>query len=287
IAYNIYSDVLSPFSDLVLLFVPDFGGISHVVKFLTSWLMNAMAKGFPVCSRIIILHQDAHPHEDTRSCVTASFASQLKTLDPTKAYSSWDVERMISRCFQINNFALQGDLRRKIASEVANAYCIRVSRGHDFEAKHMKALLQTAIRQFSQQPSAVFDAVFASRARYPLPKSLPRHLTSLLRPIQDISSSEIGAVASALVLDAFPPDMHCKCFPPESVFERLYEGALNECESSVNYGRLTAAVRRSFVNVAMENRRLGLDPAQTHLARLQGSKKLAALRPIDTCSFCI
>ncbi|KAF4957156.1 hypothetical protein FSARC_11365 [Fusarium sarcochroum] len=87
IAFSLYSDLLSHFSGVVLLFVSDFGGISQVINFLCSWLGRAMPRGFPTLTRIVLLH-------DTRPPPDGETAIQQFAHDPSIVFDAISASRL-------------------------------------------------------------------------------------------------------------------------------------------------------------------------------------------------
>lgn len=300
IAYPIYTDLLALFSDIILIFVPDFGGLPQVVEFLSSWIKSSIAKGPQVYSRIILLHRKVVADKEVNSLVLAKLASYLRVSCPTTAFSSKDITDMMNKCFRIHNLPLQSGHRQWLFSEVAGAYRDRRRRGLHFKAHHFKWLLQAGISQYAEQPSVPFNPISSSRLQYLLPEHLGDCLATYLGGIKKISGSEISIVASALVMDAYPPGMHCEytsdlsrvrslslAFLPETVFERLYAGPAKECEKILTLPGLASSIKRDFITLTGENIETGVGPAQTHQGRLQGNPTMRCTYHESICAFCI
>ncbi|KAH7123410.1 hypothetical protein B0J13DRAFT_455740 [Dactylonectria estremocensis] len=285
IAYPIYTDVLALFSDIILIFVPDFGGLPQVVDFLGNWIKSSMAKGPQAYSRIILLHREVVADKEVNSLVLAKLASYLRVSCPTEAYSSKDLTDMMNQCFRIHNLPLQSGHRQWLFSEVAVAFRDRRRRGLHFNAHHFKWLLQAGISQYAEQPSVPFNPISSSRLQYLLPERLGDCLATFLGGVKNISGSEIGLVASALVMDAYPPGMHS--FLPDTLFERLYAGPAKECEKLIKLPGLALSIKRDFITLAGENRETGVGPAQTHLGRVQGNPTMRCTYHESICAFCI
>lgn len=206
LAFGLYCEVVSLFSDITLVFVPDFGGLAQVVEFLSNWLERARAKRFPACSYIILIHEERPAKREVRELLSASFAKHLRVADPLHAYSASDIAQMIDACFRLSDFTMH-DLFLSMAVELDRSFLKRVSYGEGFKAHHYKAFLQAAISQYTQRPSSTFSFITASRLQYPIPIRLESSLSTYLS--NAVTHEEnVRAVASALVLDAYPPQMH-------------------------------------------------------------------------------
>ncbi|KAH7131187.1 hypothetical protein EDB81DRAFT_661041 [Dactylonectria macrodidyma] len=292
IAYPIYTDVLALFSDVILIFVPDFGGLPQVVELLSNWIKSSIEKGPQAYSRIILLHREVVADTEVKSLVLARLASHLRASCPTEAYSSKAMMDMMNKCFRIHNLPLQSGHRQWLLSEVAAAFHDRRRRGLHFKAHHFKWLLQAGISQYAEQPSVRFNPISSSRLQCLLPERLGDCLATFLGGVKTIGGSEINLVASALVMDAYPPGMHCECtsdlsFLPEALFERLYAGPAKECEKIIKLPGLAASIKRDFITLVGENREIGVEPVQTHLGRVQGNPTMRCTYHESICAFCI
>lgn len=210
IASQLYSNMLSHFSGMVLLFVPDFGGISQVINFLCAWVGRAMAQGFPTYTRIILLHEAKLPPDGEVSFqLTASLVPYLQQLDPTGcSFSVQHIKDMVKRCFTLSNSTFQYGLHQ-MWGELDALRLYRKGNGSNFSARHLQNLMQSAVRQFASTPSVAFDAIDASRIQYTLPECISESILSFLKSTGNADKFS-DVLASALVMDAYPPGMHSK-----------------------------------------------------------------------------
>jgi hypothetical protein len=201
---DIYSSVLALFSDTILIFVPDFGGVEQVRAFLCSWMRNAIKRKFPRRSRLILVHHDR----------LANFESELSAfflatcVDPTESYTTSNIRQLTKRCFRICTVELQGNVGKHIQAELEASAKDRLNEGLHFNAVHIKALLQRAIIQYVQEPSASFDYIKASRVAYELPIRMKENVKAFLEN-HNAWNIMVEALASSIVMDAYPPGMHC------------------------------------------------------------------------------
>lgn len=220
LAYGIYCDILSLFSDVTLIFVPDFDSLQRVIDFLCHWIQCSLSKGFPTFSRILLVHEQRPSQGEVRSILAASFATNLRKKDSTKAYSTSGINSIIDACFQITDCTLNDDIGGLLSFQLRSSFLNRSSCGKGFIARHYKAFLQTALRAYIKDPSQPFDFIAASRLRYPVPTQLARSIIVHLGG-PDVSEEHMKVVASALALDAYPPQMHRK-FPSTSPLASPY-----------------------------------------------------------------
>ncbi|GKU05313.1 unnamed protein product [Fusarium langsethiae] len=281
IAFCLYSDLLSHFSGMVLLFVSDFGGISQVIDFLCSWFGRAMAHDFPTLTRIILLHDTKLPPDgDVSFQLTASLVPYIRQLDPTScSFSVLQIKDMVKRCFRLSNSTFQYGMQHMWV-ELNGLRLYRKRNAGNFSARHLQNLMQSAVQQFAREPSISFDAISASRIQYALPERIEESILSFLKCAGDAGKFD-SILSSALVMDAYPPNMHN--FLPGSVFDRLYKEVIMKCESALNLHGLVESVKYRFVAVATHNQRHGLDSAQVHEERIR------EYRPGGPgyCNFCI
>ncbi|RSL64912.1 hypothetical protein CEP53_003875 [Fusarium sp. AF-6] len=209
IAYKLYGEVLAPFSDVILVFVPDLG-FGEVVELFCRWFKSAMEKKFPKGQRILLLHENVLQVEHVHSRLVAAFASMLRSSDALKAYTNADLRQRSNEAFHITNVALgSSTLTLEIDRALADSVLRRAGHCLDFKAPHFKHLLQTAIRHHAEQPSGAFDVITASRLpSHPSPDGLRDALGDFLESRRDVGRTDVALVASALVLDAYPAGAH-------------------------------------------------------------------------------
>jgi hypothetical protein len=204
IAYDIYISILSYFSDVVLIFIPDFGGLEPVIRFLVYWMSCGKTTDFP--SRILLVHEQPPKEGEVRSQLIEAYSKFIRTDDPMSAHSPRAIGRMVDVCFQIRDVAMHDDIHRQLRLSMRESFIRRVACGFDFQARHFKAFFQTAVKTYARDPSWGFEFIAASRLRYPIPVGIERSVSSYLGTCP--SKEEVQAVASALILDAYPAQMH-------------------------------------------------------------------------------
>lgn len=207
--HGLYFNVLSLFSDVVLIFVPDLGGITETVEFLGLWLNSIIAKESWPCPRFVLLHQDTADFEGMNSAIAAACLSKASnTCIPKGATTT------IRNALRISHVLLRAEVHEVVRADIAASCLEKKAAGRDFSAQHLQTLLQHAILHHTQKPLISFDPIIASRLRYPLPPHLQQSITTFLRGFRKVDNSrQVDIVASALVMDAYPPEMHRKLLP--------------------------------------------------------------------------
>ncbi|EXM35600.1 hypothetical protein FOTG_00054 [Fusarium oxysporum f. sp. vasinfectum 25433] len=285
IAHQIYANVLSPLSDIILIFVPDFG-LQNAIELLCSWMESAMGVGFHIACRVVLLHDSIPADLEIKNRLLASFASKLRKSDPLRSYTSADTQSIIKNAFHMTSVSLDDcTWRAQVEAELNAARACRMQEGMDFTAHQMKYLLRGAIRQYAQDPLVPLDIIRSLKQQHGPDLNYSDAIRDFLQIHQPISDIEASIVASALNLDAHPPGT--PWFPPERIFQSLYQGLIEDCGYDLHCSTLSDHVRYHFVDIVMNGRAMGVDASQAHLARIQGSHLVESKQPLYSCSFCI
>lgn len=210
ISHEIYFDLLAPFSSAVLLFVSDLGGIDAVTELLAQWARKMMIRPSLVRPQVLLLFKDgpALDPKGVQQRISSRLLKFVRISDPTKPYSFIDMQKIIRGCFDIR-FLTNGSLREflhNLSSMTAQAASLRQDLRFDFSAVHLRHILQSAITYFSSQSPGPFNVYYASRSNNPVSENLGEHIGNLVRSTKSDCAT---MVASALVMDAYPPGMHC------------------------------------------------------------------------------
>ena len=208
LAYLIYCDVLSQFCDSIVIFVPDFGGLQEVINMLCLWVSRLIAKDLSTSIPVLLIHTELPAEGEVPSRLAHATSAYMRTADPTRSYTSSTIANLVNNCVAIRDFPLRDDICRVVEIQTGLSFQGRVKRGLGFKAQHFKKFLQSSVSQFSKCPSQQFDFILASRTNYPLPDRIDSSVKAFLG---DLGCKEIAIklLASALVLDAYPAQMHC------------------------------------------------------------------------------
>ncbi|KFY68725.1 hypothetical protein V496_00869 [Pseudogymnoascus sp. VKM F-4515 (FW-2607)] len=138
-------------------------------------------------------------------------------------------------------------LEQVLKEEIRLQRAARVNTHTLFSMAHIAAFFDLALQNFAKSPLSTFSFIHASRDDFKVSPNFPQHLRSFMSVLADKKLPSHFAwefIASAIVLDAFPPDMHM--FSPSEVFRVLYReacilgirGYLDSQQLSTNLARL-------------------------------------------------
>lgn len=172
-------------------------------------------------------------------------------------------------------------------------------------ATHTAFLLHKAVSHFANGALGIFNKLVASRRSNPVPLQLYDHFLHLIKYSKQAGFNPTIILASALVLNAYPPGMHSKLllasslpdemslsniypdFKPDKVFTCLYYSAFQKLGETLQVSNLYRDVEKLFIGIALQDSRSKTPFAQTHLSILQSiSTHLFPLRNFGTCLCC-
>jgi hypothetical protein len=208
--YNIlHSRLFWPFTDVICLFADDFSTPDEMVNRLEIWASsgNPLAKPLDFLRPRVIIIKDS---------------SQFKDLS-----ISCDVLSKLHTCFsEIKLFEVAPDtlspkaryrsLKEYIQKTADEARHCRQIRGLLFSANHLAALFGRAVEHVAKAFDKPFDLLAASRCGSGLhahDAQITRFL-DLGRRVGASSSSLMSHIGSTILLDAYPPGMHCESSRP-------------------------------------------------------------------------
>jgi hypothetical protein len=205
---QIYSQLLFPFIHTLCLFADDFDGLAELHQLLRTWASAAvnpedLSRTRP---RIVVVLTDPKNaadasnviDQDLRTTIIPCFASALTVLD-------------LRRRHELSAPALFEPLRRSVFHELNVARNAAEEQRLLFSAVHLEALLRRAVQHVAQEPNLPFDVIKATRADNEVPPGITQHLEVflILAERTKLPWSAIATfIASALLVDAYPPGMH-------------------------------------------------------------------------------
>lgn len=235
IANLVYTKLLSPFSTLICLFADDFQGLDEIAKILAIWLVNLSNRpsDLPMSThpRIVILrtHVDSHVFDEiaaTRTFIRvlvgeAEKRSGLQIERARGRISQAKLESMLFSHFSsIHIIALPSPkssnrtwkaLRTRLLLVSEEVHSRRAMAKVAFSAIHFKSFFHLACDHFSKDIVRPFSFITASRLSNPVSVKIPEHVSAFVRQVRSVEQLHtigVPVIASALVLDAFPPEMH-------------------------------------------------------------------------------
>ncbi|KAH8595140.1 hypothetical protein B0O99DRAFT_623302, partial [Bisporella sp. PMI_857] len=238
----VYSQLVLPFSTLACFFASDFGGTRKVASILASWLIvmsNRVSKQpISVNSKILIVVEWDEISTFDEKLATIAFMQQLrqetdkrssslmqKSKDPL---SDNDFNELLRGQFgdirvvpllrigegNVGIRSKQVDrLRTRILQESQDVQNLRISARMAFSTQHLKSLFHSACIHFAKDIVTPFEFIKAARIENPIPGDFHLHLATLMKlskpPFLMVFVAPV--IASALALDAYPPNMHSRC----------------------------------------------------------------------------
>jgi hypothetical protein len=217
----VYSRLLKPFADVFCLFYEDFGSFDSLTDFLASLMEKGQTAAIPVRthpSLMLVVESDT-PGTGVEIEIKAEFVrclSRCTTLNVFDHFSDIEVVAIFSEG-ELSSQARLRRLKERLLAASNQAVVRRLDARMLFSATHFAAFFRYACDHFAATFHKPFDFVNASRLRNPISPALEAHLPRFLRHFP--SSTEllkvgIPVLGSALLLDAYPPDMHGKSAHP-------------------------------------------------------------------------
>ena len=221
----ILARLLFLFTDVVCIFADDIGGLDAVRKLLSTWAFIGSASSLPqpIRPRVMVIvggqttsiTQSVMDEEDFLFHVLepdgpplfAAFADiQTYRLPPPE-------DRSPDSSFV--------QLGKDISTQLHKS---RLSRGDlqaMFSAIHLNSFFEDALHRTSTSPVSLFDFVVSSRQSNPLDRAFGSHVFTFVSagartrmPYDDLASH----IASAILMDAYPPGMHGLLSPRHAMY---------------------------------------------------------------------
>lgn len=200
-----HARVVLPIMDLVCLFLDEIGGEDDGLAFLRQWVEIASHYTTPSTCRarlIIVRTAISAPCSATPAAIAALPRYDQCFSQPPQIVDLQDRLGLSPRArFEPLRLAVQSEQQ-----------ALRVERGRDhtrFSAAHLLAFFNAALCAPTHRPAAPFDLIQATRVGRPVDPSMTEHLAAFLAIGDGIPQEHLVAfVASALLLDAYPPGMH-------------------------------------------------------------------------------
>ncbi|KAL2783808.1 patatin-like phospholipase [Aspergillus keveii] len=255
---NVYTRLIFPFTHLVFMIVADFDELMSAAQFLVSCISIGPTTTLPRAVRpkvVIFLGTDGPQSQVQAEPHIAQFYREINQPDVTRRFECFSTVNVTFLDYSLPAAIRYDRLRDSIKAQRIAVTDIRRGHRSDFNARHLVALFQSALVGMGVTPGDLFDFARATRHDRPVPVGLSHHVSHFLKAgVQSDCSLDalISAVASALLIDHYVPDM--MLLDPLGVFSELYrpfvaEGVWN-CRG-LGLGRstneITALVQEEFV----------------------------------------
>ncbi|KFY94690.1 hypothetical protein V498_03759 [Pseudogymnoascus sp. VKM F-4517 (FW-2822)] len=223
---HVQARLLSLFTDVLCLFAQDYGGLDAVAETLITWASIGAASSLehPIRPRLLIV-----TNISGNNFASEALRLHLKVLSHpgfSDSFSSLNVINVLGASGHTPRGHFSA-LEQVLKEEIRLQRAARVNTHTLFSMVHIAAFFDLAIQNFAKSPLSIFSFMHASRDDFKVSPNFPQHLRSFMSELADKKLSGHFAwefIASAIILDAFPPDMHM--FNPSEVFRVLYREAL-------------------------------------------------------------
>ncbi|PTB40407.1 hypothetical protein M441DRAFT_70208 [Trichoderma asperellum CBS 433.97] len=227
---NIYHRLISPFSDVICIFVEDVGGIDSTLRRLNAWSRCSQLSSTLFVRPALILVTSRGQKTQIENAVNAASLNDyfqririVTVCRRTRKLRSRNVKMKPKQCLA---------LRREILRSLDIIQQSRLMAGMLFCVRHTVEFLYTASEIVTRSSCEPFDYINRSRDNNPIATDFVKHLTTFLCYFDDENMKQLALphIASSIILDQYPPGMHH--FKPLDVFNTLYrEGCAQASEN--------------------------------------------------------
>ncbi|KFY04385.1 hypothetical protein V491_09370, partial [Pseudogymnoascus sp. VKM F-3775] len=245
---NIYANLLGPFTDVVCLFLSDFGGLASIVDFVALWLNCFTNRSLPsVCYPRLLIAIENSTSTRSDKCWESRWKTKFsrllrkKTTRPIKeAFSYVGIHHLVTND-QIREEYRYLPLKDRLLNESDAVRAFRIEQRMHFVGKHFNAFFDYAYNHFIHNIGKPFNFIKASRLLNPVFSNLKQHFFTFVKQFQTVEEMNefaLPVVASCILLDSFPPGMHG--FDPVKVFQTLYQTSWRKATKKLTWATRTA-----------------------------------------------
>jgi len=230
------------FIDVLCIFADDFRDFEEVVSRLQAWaaLGRATKQVDSARPKVIIVKQGTGPGPSSTYDLlqSESLHHDLSQLECREFFSSITVIYLADE--QISTLARHRRLKELIQRQTEEIRHLKQSVGCSYSALHLSCFFTDAVKHTARTITEPFDFLLSSRRTNPVSVNFPVHLSEFLRLSTQRGLSHrmrTTFIASTILLDAYPPGMHCELFPslarvsyltardfdPEHIYDSLYK----------------------------------------------------------------
>jgi hypothetical protein len=203
VAEIVQSRLLFLFTDIICLFADDLGGLLGTTRRLTTWCdWGSSSTG--LLPRVLIVTSESSDETGAQNLLSLSSAPTFLT-----CFSSLTIIKIHQN--QLSPESNSARLKAALMSSVDRARSKRTESMAMFTATHLGAFFELALSNFARSPLASFDFLGASRSKTDHLEQLPIHVDRFFSLCTQNALPRItaeGFVASAILMDSRPPNMH-------------------------------------------------------------------------------
>jgi hypothetical protein len=195
-----------PFSDLICIFVEDFPDLRDVAIQLVDWAKAGQSCSLPSSNRpsvILIWSESASTQQQIEDYISGPDWAEIG-----------DMYTLLPPFYQ-NNSKTQGytPLKNVLLSHLQDINDEHSQTGVRLSCSHFADFFRLALEHVAKTASHPFDFIAATRADNLIEEASVGHIVNFLRLglALDVSYYDMASfVASAILMDAYPPKMHRK-----------------------------------------------------------------------------
>jgi len=188
------------------------------VQRLALWLDLGQPSTLPKSTRpkvVIVIERDRDDHNKDESASRAfkQMLSEETTIDVSEQFSDIRILSLEAHSKNLSNKSRHRELFEHLLNFSDQVREAKVRTQTLFSACHFAAFFHYAVNHVVAASVEPFNFISASRIDNPVSSNLGEHLTDFLHNIktpQKLLKFAIPMIASSLLQDAYPPDMHRK-----------------------------------------------------------------------------
>jgi hypothetical protein len=215
-ADKIYFRLLSPFTDVFCLFADDVGKFRPIVQRLALWLDLGQPSTLPRSTRPKVLivterGKDVQGDDESDLRVFKQMLSEETTMDVSEQFSDIRLLSLPTRKRDLSNKARHRELFEHLLNFSDQVREARISTQTLFSAHHFAAFFHHALNHMAATSVEPFNFISTSRIGNAVARNLKEHLVDFLHNIKTprkLLEFAIPVIASSILLDSHPPDMH-------------------------------------------------------------------------------
>jgi len=209
----VFARLLFMFVEVICIFAEDVGGLDEVYRMLSLWTTIGTASSLPcdIRPRVLIVVNGDNPSITHRVLEENCFLSDLQAQYSSLHKTFRDIRFSPLPSDELSAEARFLSLSADISRQLHDARFTRLRHQAMFCAAHMAEFFKLAARNLSNTSLGQFNFVAFSREENPLDGAFRSHLLNFLNigaktkiPYGGLASH----IASALLMDAYPPGMH-------------------------------------------------------------------------------
>ncbi|EJT68966.1 hypothetical protein GGTG_13472 [Gaeumannomyces tritici R3-111a-1] len=205
VADTIYQRMLVPFADIVCFFVNDLGGCDRILRRIAMWSETGI---YPKPSPwLVLIVQEVEQR---------NYLEKLKEFNTNKIFKGVRVYCINSARYQTrvrDRSTDSNELKYELRELLRRARAEKQKKGLLFSARHLAGFFNYIRRNPPFNQKEPLNLIAVSRSDHPVSNELGFHLENFLDNFQSpdlLQKFAIPTIASCLILDQYPPGMHCK-----------------------------------------------------------------------------